>query len=97
MAVDTFVTLGSPLASPMIFEHLDPPAVDGVGRWPGSVRRWVNVRAVGDKAAAVPLGDRFGPRVEEVLVDNGHRAHDPSRTSTRPRPVRPLAAALAAD
>jgi len=75
--VDTYVTLGSPLASPMIFGQLDPPAVDGVGQWPGSVRRWVNVRAVGDKAAAVPLGERFGPRVEDVLVDNGHRAHDP--------------------
>ena len=50
--VDTFVTLGSPLASPMIFEHLDPAPLDGVGQWPGSVRRWVNVRAVGDKAAA---------------------------------------------
>jgi hypothetical protein len=35
------------------------------------------VRAVGDKAAAVGLGDTFGPRVEELLVDNGHRAHAP--------------------
>jgi pimeloyl-ACP methyl ester carboxylesterase len=75
--VHTFVTLGSPLAWPMIFEHLDPPAIDGKGRWPGSVERWVNVRALGDKAAAVTLREKFGPRVEEVLIDNGHRAHDP--------------------
>ena len=75
--VDTFVTLGSPLASPMIAGTLDPPLVDGHGVWPGSVRRRVNVRAVGDKAAAVALGDTFGPRVEELLVDNGHRAHAP--------------------
>jgi pimeloyl-ACP methyl ester carboxylesterase len=75
--IHTFVTLGSPLASPMIVEHLDPPPVDGIGQWPPQVRRWVNVRAVGDKAAAVPLADRFGSRVEDVLVDNGHRAHDP--------------------
>src|SRR5215510_1180064 len=61
----------------MMFEHLDPPPVDGQGQWPGSVERWVNVRAVGDKAAAVSLRDKFGDRVEEVLVDNGHRAHDP--------------------
>ena len=76
-SVDTFVTLGSPLASPMIAGTLDPPLADGHGVWPGSVRRWVNVRAVGDKAAAVALGDTFGPRVEEFLVDNGHRAHAP--------------------
>jgi hypothetical protein len=73
----TLVTLGSPLASPMIFEHLDPPPVDGRGQWPGAIERWVNVRAVGDRAAEVPVRDRFGDRVEEVLVDNGHRAHAP--------------------
>ena len=75
--VHTFVTLGSPLASPMIFERLEPPPIDGKGQWPGSVKRWVNVRAVGDKAAAVALREKFGPRVEEILIDNGHRAHDP--------------------
>ena len=75
--VHTFVTLGSPLASPMLGDLLDPPLVDGRGRWPGAVQRWVNVRAVGDKAAAVPLGEKFGARVEDVLVDNGHRAHAP--------------------
>jgi hypothetical protein len=32
---------------------------------------------VGDKAAAVPLDDSFGPDVEDVLIDNGHRAHAP--------------------
>ena len=75
--VHTFVTLGSPLASPMIFKHLDPPPIDGKGQWPGSVQRWVNVRAIGDKAAAVSLREKFGPRVEELLIDNGSRAHDP--------------------
>jgi hypothetical protein len=75
--VRTFVTLGSPLASPMLFDRLDPAPVDGHGQWPGSIERWVNVRAVGDKAAAIALAGRFGTRVEDVLVDNGHRAHDP--------------------
>ena len=23
------------------------------------------------------LADKFGPRVEDHLIDNGHRAHDP--------------------
>jgi pimeloyl-ACP methyl ester carboxylesterase len=75
--VHTLVTLGSPLASPMIFNGLDPAPVDGQGLWPGSIERWVNVRAVGDKAAAIALGEKFGSRVEDVLVDNGHRAHAP--------------------
>jgi predicted alpha/beta hydrolase family esterase len=75
--VHTFVTLGSPLGSPMVATMLDPPVVDGRGQWPGSIQRWVNVRAVGDKAAAVPVAERFGERVEDVLVDNGHRAHAP--------------------
>jgi pimeloyl-ACP methyl ester carboxylesterase len=76
-SIDTFVTVGSPLAHPMILGSLDPPPVDGRGAWPGSVRRWVNVRAVGDKAAEVPLTSTFGPDVEDIVVDNGHRAHAP--------------------
>ena len=47
-----------------------------VGIWVATIIG-VNVRAVGDKAAAVALGEKFGPRVEDVLVDNGHRAHAP--------------------
>ena len=43
--VHTFVTLGSPLAVPMVFNSLEPAPVDGLGVWPGSVQRWVNVRA----------------------------------------------------
>jgi len=75
--VRSFVTLGSPLGAPVVFDTLEPAPEDGRGRWPGSVERWVNVRAVGDKAAEVSLVERFGPRVEEHLVDNGHRAHSP--------------------
>jgi hypothetical protein len=77
--VHTFVTLGSPLGQPMILGQLDPPVGAGeVAPWPGSVERWVNVAAVGDRAASVSsLADVFGDRVEDVRVDNGHRAHDP--------------------
>jgi pimeloyl-ACP methyl ester carboxylesterase len=77
-AVHTLVTLGSPLGSPMVFDMLDPKPVDGRGAWPGAVQRWVNVAAVGDKAAGGHhLSERFGTRVEDRQVDNGHRAHDP--------------------
>lgn len=81
-AVPTFVTIGSPLGSPMIHGLLDD-VVDGRAPWPGSVQRWVNVAAVGDRAAAVAeLADLFGAdgearRIEDRRVDNGHRAHDP--------------------
>ena len=93
--VHTFVTLGSPLASPAIFERLEPPPIDGKGQWPGSVERWVNVRAIGDKAAAVTLRERFGSRVEEVLIDNGHRAHDPEPYLNSAATGAAIAAALA--
>ena len=77
-AVHTLLTLGSPLAQPVIASHLDLPAgVDVAGRWPGGVQRWVNVAAVGDPLAAGGLAGFFGERVEDVLVDNGHRRHDP--------------------
>jgi predicted alpha/beta hydrolase family esterase len=75
--VHTFVTLGSPLAAPMVFNALEPGPVDGKGVWPGSVQRWVNVRALNDKACETCLTDHFGPRVEELVIDNGHRAHAP--------------------
>jgi predicted alpha/beta hydrolase family esterase len=75
--VHTFVTLGSPLAVPLVFNALEPAPVDGMGIWPGSVQRWVNVRAVNDKACETCLADHFGPRVEELVIDNGHRAHAP--------------------
>jgi pimeloyl-ACP methyl ester carboxylesterase len=77
--VPLLVTVGSPLGSSKVFGTLTPPPVDGVGAWPGGVRRWVNIAAVGDKATTeVPrLAERFGARVEDRLVNNGHRAHDP--------------------
>ena len=74
--VDTYVTLGSPLASPMM-DGWVKTFVDQFGAWPGSVKRWVNVRARDDQACTASLVDKFGPKVEEVVVDNGHRAHAP--------------------
>ena len=93
--VHTFVTLGSPLAAPMIFKHLNPPPKGGKGQWPGSVQRWVNVRAVGDKAAAVTLREKFTDRVEEFLIDNGPRAHDPEPYLNAAATGAAIAAALA--
>jgi hypothetical protein len=73
-----FITMGSPLATPFAFEQLKPAPVDGVGAWPGSVRSWTNIVAVGDPACGGKgLSTRFTERVIDHMVDNGHRAHDP--------------------
>ncbi len=76
--VDTLVTIGSPLGTDTIFGSLEGERSDGLGPWPGGVRRWVNIAAHGDRAAGVHrLAEKFGPGVEDHLIDNGHRAHDP--------------------
>lgn len=78
------ITIGSPLATPMAFDRVRRAGAngrtseDGAAPWPGSVRSWTNVAAVGDPACGGRgFGGRFGDRVVEHLVDNGHRAHDP--------------------
>ena len=72
------VTMGSPLAGPFVFDQLRPAPVDGVGAWPGSVRSWTNIAAVGDPACGGRgLSGPFGADVIDHMVDNGHRAHDP--------------------
>jgi hypothetical protein len=79
-----FVTLGSPLGiRNLIFEALDPAPANGMGVWPPGVRHWVNVADRGDVVALVKdLGSRFGPQVQDRLVDNGAKAHDVTRYLT---------------
>jgi pimeloyl-ACP methyl ester carboxylesterase len=97
-AVETLVTLGSPLWHPGLLERLDPPVAKGTtGPWPGSVRRWVNVAAVGDRVAAGRLADVYGNRVEEVAIDNGPRAHDPEPYLNAPPTGGAVADALGPD
>lgn len=76
--ITTFVSLGSPLGiANLVFDRLAPPPEGGVGRWPGSVRTWINVADRGDVVALVKqLSSRFGERVRDIAVDNESRAHD---------------------
>ena len=86
--LDTLITLGSPLGSDMV------PGPEGTdpGAWPGGVDRWVNIVANTDRIAyPSKVADRFGDRVEEHVVDNGHRGHDPEPYLN----ARPTGAALA--
>jgi hypothetical protein len=43
-------------------------------------------------ACESPLSDHFGPRLEEFVIDNGHRAHSPEPYLNS----RPTGAAIAA-
>ena len=95
--VHTFVTLGSPLGQPMVLDQLNPPVDAGDG-WPGSIQRWVNVRR-GRRQGGVGQPARRGAttrRVEDVLVDNGHRAHDPEPYLNAAATGAAIAAGLAA-
>jgi pimeloyl-ACP methyl ester carboxylesterase len=76
--VRTLITLGSPLGSPLVAGQALTRGDDGLAVWPGAIEHWVNVAAVRDLACDEPrLATVFGERVEDRLVDNGHRPHDP--------------------
>jgi pimeloyl-ACP methyl ester carboxylesterase len=54
--VELLVTLGSPLAMPIVvFDRLDPTHRNGSGQRPAGVRRWINVTDKGD-LIAIPKG-----------------------------------------
>jgi hypothetical protein len=95
--VRTLVTLGSPLGiRNLIFDRLEPPPSGGVGVWPGSVARWMNVADGGDVFALVKqLQPLFRGRVEDVAIDNGAQAHDIGPYLTAKETGRAIAAGLA--
>ncbi|MFZ3470588.1 antibiotic ABC transporter ATP-binding protein [Streptomyces sp. 4.24] len=73
----TLVTLGSPLGmGSLVFDRLEPRPEGGRGVWPGPVKAWHNLADDGDVVALVrELADRFGPEVQDQLVDNGAQMH----------------------
>jgi pimeloyl-ACP methyl ester carboxylesterase len=96
--VHTLVTLGSPLGGEFVFPHLDPEPVNGVGAWPGSAVAWTNVVALDDTVVRVrELAARFGSGVNDILIDNGHRAHDAEPYLNALATGRAIAAALNGD
>jgi hypothetical protein len=76
--IRTLVTLGSPLGiRNLIFDRLEPAPQNGIGAWPGSVERWINIADGGDIVALVKdLRPSFGEQVVDHLIYNGARAHD---------------------
>jgi hypothetical protein len=79
-----FITLGSPLGiGNFIFDRLDPKPKNGIGAYPAGLANWTNIADQGDIVALVKqLAGRFGGAIDDVLVDNGARAHDASRYLT---------------
>ncbi|MDX2381010.1 MAG: hypothetical protein QNM02_14755 [Acidimicrobiia bacterium] len=95
-SVKTFITIGSPLGGEWVFNLLRPGPEDGIGQWPGSIESWINIASVGDDACSEEphLANRFGERVRDLGVDNGHRAHDPEPYLNAPTTGNALADAL---
>ena len=71
LKVDLFLTLGSPLGMRFTQKRLLGGAEEGARRFPGNIRRWVNVAARGDLAALdTSLADDFRPMRELGLVES---------------------------
>ena len=68
-AVDTLVTMGSPLTMGYIRKHLKGSAHALASRYPTSIGRWVNLAAVGEVTALDRrLADYFAPMAEHGFV-----------------------------
>jgi pimeloyl-ACP methyl ester carboxylesterase len=77
-SIAAFVTIGSPLSNIRFMHLIEPAVVEGHSVWPACVQSWTNVAAVDDAPCGEGrLAPFFGDRVQDIRVDNGHRAHDP--------------------
>ena len=67
--VDLFMTLGSPLASPMIVRGVRGAGHEGRERYPGNIDRWQNFSSLGELTALHPrLAPDYGDMVAEGLL-----------------------------
>ncbi len=74
LELDRLITLGSPLALPhAVFPRLTPAPVDGLGRRPPNVQRWVNIADPGDLIAIPPGGMPL--RFTDVAADHTSVIH----------------------
>ncbi len=68
--VDRFMTLGSPLGQQTIQRRLKGRAVAGENRYPGNIRQWTNISAVGELTALdTELKNDFGVMEELGLIE----------------------------
>lgn len=65
--IEVFVSLGSPLGiQRLIFDQLDPVPKDGLGRWPGNIKHWINIA---DKDDIVALEKQLDPLFQGTVKD----------------------------
>lgn len=68
--VDLLLTMGSPLGQRYLQKRIIGHDETDVRRFPGNIRRWVNLAAIGDLTAIDPeLGNDFGEMVDAGLVE----------------------------
>jgi hypothetical protein len=69
-SIDTFVTLGSPLATRFVGDLLKGAGRDGPERYPTIIRHWLNFAAIGETVALFPTFPRqFREMLELGLVE----------------------------
>ena len=93
------LTLGSPLGlQKIVFKKLVPkPNALGLGRWPGNVKHWDNIAAVGDIVAAQKqLAPLFGNDLVDHVIDSGWDAHSSTRYLNSDQAGAAMAKSLAA-
>jgi hypothetical protein len=71
LRIDLMLTTGSPLGQNLIQRRLKGRHKEGVERYPGNIRRWCNIAAVGELTAIdMTLNDDFGDMVDLGLIED---------------------------
>jgi hypothetical protein len=69
--INLMLTTGSPLGQQLIQRRLKGFKKEGVERYPGNIRRWVNIAAIGELTAIdMTLNNDFGEMIRLGLVDD---------------------------
>lgn len=68
--IETFLTIGCPLGMHYVRKRLLGAGAERAGRYPGNIRRWVNISARGDLVSLdVTLHDDYADMLKAKLVD----------------------------
>jgi pimeloyl-ACP methyl ester carboxylesterase len=91
------VTLGCPLGiRNLVFDRLHPSPEHRRGQFPAGAATWTNIADSGDVVALVKrLAPLFAGQVQDLLVDNGSKAHDISAYLTAAETGRAVTEGLA--
>ncbi len=69
--IDLMLTTGSPLGQRLIQQRLKGFRKQGVERFPGNIRRWINIAAIGELTAIdTTLNNDFGEMIRLGLVED---------------------------